>query len=377
MVKLRNPKYLRIYEMQNMLKYIFLNEKRPHFIQLKKKPDHVTLVLVNKPFTRINSDQPLESRFISSLQSLGITSFVHINEHIELDYIFNNILKSIDVDTVDISYITKDTLDLVEKHDVLHLFSYSSFIKSKTDFNPSLFNSYVRPIKKTKYFLISIDCEMVKTIEGTQIGRLTMLDHQGNVLYDKYIKPRSVVLDYLEKYSGLNYYNTSNGISFEQMQNEILEFIGTETYILGHGLENDLEALQLYSDKVIDTAYLFLSSEGYKIKLSQLVHQYFNQNIQVGTHNSKEDAMSCLKLLAYKIMQIVKFHDENGTFIDLKVEIKSNENIKDLEVLEPKRVLHFIEADHLSYSLIPKNDNNYVVYFYTVDDKNYIAFRQN
>ena len=46
MVSLRIPKYLKIHDIQSMLKYIFRNEKRPHFIQLRPKPSTVVLIKI-------------------------------------------------------------------------------------------------------------------------------------------------------------------------------------------------------------------------------------------------------------------------------------------------------------------------------------------
>ena len=91
------------------------------------------------------------------------------------------------------------------------------------------------------------------------------------LIYNVYIKPESQVIDYLEKYSGLNYGNTGKGITLEQLHSDILEIIGIDTFIVGHGLENDLEVLNFYSENLIDTSYLFLSCEGHKIKLTFLV----------------------------------------------------------------------------------------------------------
>lgn len=369
MSSVRTPRYLKIYDIQSMLKYIFVNEKRPHFIQLRCKPNCVSLI-------RVTDDIKDESILNNIFKQLKVDSIVHINENIELEYLFNNILRSIDVEKIDLPIISRETLDLVEKHDVNHLFSYSSFIKSRTEFNKSIFDSFIRPNKKTNHFLIAIDCEMLKTVDGIQVGRVTMIDHSGNTLYDKYVQPRSVVLDYLEKYSGLNYHNTSKGITFQELQRDILEYVGTETFLLGHGLENDLEALQLYTENVIDTSYLFLNSEGYKIKLSQLAHKYFNQSIQVNSHSSKEDSICCLMLLAYKITQIVKFHNDDTWLIDLKTEIRKDDSLNSLKKREEKRILNFIEVKQADLENFPAEINYFCIFFFTMEGKSFVAFRQ-
>ena len=294
-----------------------------------------------------------------------------------MDFLFKNILRSIEMDNIDLDCITEDSLRLIEKHSVTHIFSYSTFIQSQTIFDESVFDAYIKPIKKTKYFLIAIDCEMMITSNGSQIGRLTMIDNCGNIIYDKYIKPECEVLDYLEEYSGLNSGNTSSGISFSSLQAEILEYIGTNTFVLGHGLENDLGALKLYTDKVIDTAYLFLSSEGYKVKLSQLSKKYFREIIQKESHSSREDAMCCLKLLAGKIHQLKKFYKSDQELIDLGVEIRSIQQLCEVELIKGRKVLHFLELDKLEDGELELISSNFVIFFYVKNGEKYLAFKQN
>jgi len=401
MTRLRKAKFLKIYDIQKILKYFCLGMKRPHYIQYQSNPNGYLMALLRNP---PNSKE---------LKRLELSTVAVINEGIEIGIIFDNLLKDIEggcnngecndkeecngehdgkhdkecndganeSDTVpgsknrlplnlaqedlEMIHLRQEDLEMIPKHNIVDIFSYSAYVSDQkkfniqsdqeksnipsdllddttnqkdnttnqkdtlsdipSDFNISFFQGFVRPIKNSNYFLISIDCEMLMTIDGPKVGRVTLLDHMGITVYDEYVRPESKVLDYLEKYSGLNEVNTGEGKSFQEIQKDLLEVIGTNTYVLGHGLENDFTVLELYVDKVIDTSYLFLSSEGYKMKLKQLSKCYLNREIQSGTHSSREDALCCLLLLSYKVIRNRRLLDEWVPEIFLGEFIKGNE----------------------------------------------------
>jgi RNA exonuclease 1 len=45
--------------------------------------------------------------------------------------------------------------------------------------------------------VIGLDCEMCKTEQGSEITRVTLVDFQGNTLYDQLVKPENPIIDYL------------------------------------------------------------------------------------------------------------------------------------------------------------------------------------
>lgn len=466
MARLTTPRYFKIESIQSILTYIFTGSKRPSFIQLKNKPDAVALVRVTgsistarycKAVVQITEKMEMEKLIMNLLKSIEIDQNLFCNkinnkENIKslYDKNINNSKDRIDnskdrTDDFDINsnssnanidnslnpnidnfsklnidnslnpnietntpiygilkYISEENLSLIEKQDILHLFSYSSFIRDKIKFNPNVFNSYIKPNRVCNNFIVAIDCEMMDTIDGRQVGRISILNKNGMTIYDKYVQPRSQVTDFLEKYSGLNYKNTSTGITFQQMQKDILEIIGINTYILGHGLENDLSALELYTPNVIDTAYLFIGTGGTKMKLKQLSKKYFNLDIQKGSHNSNEDALCCLKLLAYKILQILKINSEDTPLIDFGAKITkvvnnstekcdlckkhtdkavctskiTSESIKELLCCSQKAIyiLNTCNADNLDSAIFCTGI--YPIYFYEENDDKFICFKQ-
>lgn len=78
-----------------------------------------------------------------------------------------------------------------------------------------------------------------------------------------------------------------------------------ETILVGHSLENDLLALKISHESVIDTALLYKHPRGgsYKIALRILAKRFLSREIQqpgVG-HDSVEDAKATMELALLKI----------------------------------------------------------------------------
>lgn len=315
-----------------------------------------------------------EMKFSENIFNFGIRTCCSINETLSLNLIYQNLLNDISVKDNNFDFITEEAINMLEKHDITQIFSYREFIRHQTSFNTDVFKKYIKPNKKTKYFLIGIDCEMFMTKSGKRAGRVSMVDNTGKLLYDKYVIPTEPVIDFLEEYSGLNQNNTKNGIEFRQMQEEILEFIGTNTYICGHGLENDLEVLELYTEHIIDTAYLFLNSQGYKLKLKQLAWCYLKEVIQTGKHNPVEDALSCLKLLNYKIQQLIKMYDFQSNKIKLNGIIRYIDELDEMKKYLYTKALFFYKADIEEIENIERTSELFPLFFYEEEGKNFLAY---
>lgn len=98
------------------------------------------------------------------------------------------------------------------------------------------------------------------------------------------------------------------------VQEDFLQLVNKETILVGHSLENDLLALKIRHDLVIDTAILYRHPRGrsYKTALRVLTRKFLSREIQDSGngHDSVEDARAAMELALLKI--------KNGTFPQTK-----------------------------------------------------------
>ena len=62
--------------------------------------------------------------------------------------------------------------------------------------------------------------------------------------------------------------------TLRDVQAEILEFVGAETYLVGHSLESDLRALKIVHRRLIDTSELYPSAKGAPFKVNPHLSSY-------------------------------------------------------------------------------------------------------
>ena len=69
--------------------------------------------------------------------------------------------------------------------------------------DPEIVSTPVTTENASRKTVIGIDCEMCRTEVGMEITRVTLVDFQGNTLYDQLVKPDNPILDYLTTYPSL------------------------------------------------------------------------------------------------------------------------------------------------------------------------------
>jgi DNA polymerase III epsilon subunit-like protein len=101
---------------------------------------------------------------------------------------------------------------------------------------------------------VAIDCEMVQT-EGNRnaLARASIVNYNGHVVYDKYIKPSARVTDYRTWVSGIQPHmlKTENGAVPEQeARKEIFKILNQAQKIVGHSVQHDFDCLgfQIYNE---------------------------------------------------------------------------------------------------------------------------------
>ena len=155
--------------------------------------------------------------------------------------------------------------------------------------------------------MFAIDCEMVSTIEDNLIGdaaRVSIVDEQGECLYDTFVKPYTAVTDYRTKYSGITK-ELLSGVTttLADVQQKMKQLIPENAILVGQSLENDFHSLKLFHPYVIDTALLFTNNSKCKPKLRALAQHLLKSSIQTSDkgHSSIEDALTCMRLVQLKL----------------------------------------------------------------------------
>jgi DNA polymerase III epsilon subunit-like protein len=181
--------------------------------------------------------------------------------------------------------------------------------------------------------VFGLDCEMCLTASGYEATRVSLVAMDGSVLYDSIIKPEHPVIDHLTRWSGITQKILASATKrLVDVQRDLLELIPADAILLGHGLENDLKALKIYHQRIIDTSLLYPHPRGfpYKPSLRHLALQILRKQIQVPSqhqpqqsqqqpqqevedegkekkdpvdgHDSTEDAITCVELLKAKLL---------------------------------------------------------------------------
>ncbi|MCJ1459142.1 hypothetical protein MMC28_009519 [Mycoblastus sanguinarius] len=156
--------------------------------------------------------------------------------------------------------------------------------------------------------ILAMDCEMC-LVQGGEMAltRISLVEWDGSILMDEYVKPEKPIIDYLTPYSGITPAKLENiHTTLEEIQNRLVHEITPKHVLVGHSLNSDLLALKLTHPFVIDTSILYPHPRGPPMKssLKWLAQKYLGREIQKGHgtmgHDSIEDARACLDLVKLK-----------------------------------------------------------------------------
>jgi hypothetical protein len=194
---------------------------------------------------------------------------------------------------------------------------------------------------------VCFDCEMCYTVHGLELVRLTATSWPtGQELLDVLVHPVGEILDLNSRFSGVwpedmaqaepwsaddpwpvTKDNTAGAgsedgelrsskkklkiVSSPEVARDLLfSLISPTTPLIGHGLENDLNAVRIVHPTLVDTVLLFKHKLGlpYRYGLKHLMSTHLNRKIQQETgpnvvgHDSAEDARAAGELVRLKIM---------------------------------------------------------------------------
>ncbi|KAK9688839.1 hypothetical protein RND81_09G014700 [Saponaria officinalis] len=148
---------------------------------------------------------------------------------------------------------------------------------------------------------IAMDCEMVGVSpEGNRsaLGRVTLVNKWGNVIYDEFVRPVERVVDYRTQISGIRPRDLKKAKDFPTVQKKVAELMKGRI-LVGHALRNDLKALLLSHPKkdMRDTSEYQPFLKGSQRKaLRHLATEFLGVTIQTGEHCPVEDARAAMLL---------------------------------------------------------------------------------
>ncbi|KAH8171403.1 RNA exonuclease 3 [Sarocladium implicatum] len=195
---------------------------------------------------------------------------------------------------------------------------------------------------------VCFDCEMGYTVHGMELIRLTATSWPtGETLLDVLVKPVGEILDLNSRFSGVWPEDMATARPWQEgdslvpkpkadtekeqgaaiqgdikvvsspaeARNLLFSLISPSTPLIGHGLENDLNAVRIVHPTLVDTILLYPHKAGLPIRngLKALMALHLNKKIQrddvegeVKGHDSAEDARAAGELARLKVMKAWK-----------------------------------------------------------------------
>lgn len=155
----------------------------------------------------------------------------------------------------------------------------------------------------------AVDAEMCYTTAGLELASIAVIAADGRVVYRSLVKPSSPVVDHNTRFSGIRPRDLARATkTLRDVQNDILGFVGTDTILIGHALDNDLRALKLLHTAVIDTCALYPHARGFPLRrsLRALSEELLGRSVQRGSagHSPLEDARAAMDLVLHKVNEL-------------------------------------------------------------------------
>ncbi|PYI10298.1 hypothetical protein BO78DRAFT_237978 [Aspergillus sclerotiicarbonarius CBS 121057] len=192
---------------------------------------------------------------------------------------------------------------------------------------------------------VSFDCEMGYTTQGLELIRLTAVSWpKGEALLDVLVRPIGEVLDLNSRFSGVFPEHYTKAVPYggsiqtsaavlEDGEAEVpslqvvespaaarallFEYLQPDTPLIGHAIDNDLNACRIIHPTIIDTVLLYPHPRGLPLRMSLkvLCKRHLDRDIQTGGsrgHDSKEDAIATGDLVRVKAAETWKVLKSKG-----------------------------------------------------------------
>ncbi|XP_059632896.1 small RNA degrading nuclease 1-like isoform X2 [Cornus florida] len=169
-----------------------------------------------------------------------------------------------------------------------------------------------KPSKKIKKMrsaaMLAVDCEMVLCEDATEaLVRVCVVDRNLQVKLNEHVNPNKAVADYRTDITGVTAKDLNGSTcSLADIQKSMKKLLLHGTILVGHSLNNDLQALKIDHARVIDTSLIFKYGDEPNYKrpsLNNLCKSVLGYEVRKKgvPHNCLDDACAAMKLVLAKI----------------------------------------------------------------------------
>lgn len=166
---------------------------------------------------------------------------------------------------------------------------------------------------KPKRKAVAVDCEMgTSATNSCELIQLSVVDYfTGEILIDSIVRPEVKMTHYNSTYSGITPQMMRRAIadgefldSYEGARAELWKWIDSETILVGHSLNHDMNQLHMIHPLIVDSYICVPKLQSSGNGLKNLTKQLLGKDVQEGLegkkgHDCVEDALAARELVIW------------------------------------------------------------------------------
>ncbi|XP_062153434.1 RNA exonuclease 4-like [Alnus glutinosa] len=219
--------------------------------------------------------------------------------------------------------------------------------------------------------VVALACKMVGGGSDGSLdlcGRVCLIDESENIIFHAYVKPTIPVTNYRYETTGIRPEYLRDAMPLKQVQRKIQDFLcngepmwkirpkgGKARILVGHGLDHDLNCLQLEypATRIRDTAKYppLMKTSKLSNSLKYLTQAYLGYDIQIGIQDPFEDCVATMKLYTRMRSQVHKIEE-----FPMASDPQNRNNFaswrqSELERMSPEQMLQISRSDYYCWCL--------------------------
>ncbi|KAI9078068.1 hypothetical protein K1719_039993 [Acacia pycnantha] len=219
--------------------------------------------------------------------------------------------------------------------------------------------------------VVALACKMVGGGSDGSLdlcARVCIIDERENILFHSYVKPPIPVTNYRFETTGIRPEYLRDAMTMRQVQRKIQDFLcngepvwkirpkcGRARILVGHGLDHDLESLQVEfrSEMIRDTEKYppLMKTSKLSNSLKYLTQAYLGYEIQTGIQDPYEDCVATMRLYMRMRSQAHKIEE-----YPLASDPQNKNNFaswrqRELERMSPDQMLAISRSDYYCWCL--------------------------